>query len=56
MSDEVTEYLKEIAIDYKKEIGEFTFYNGKGIYSNHLSILKKNDELLASIQSNDLVE
>ena len=41
LNDEVTEYLKEIAIEYKKEIGEFTFYNGKGIYSNHLAILKK---------------
>lgn len=56
MSDEVTEYLKEIAIDYKKEIGEFTFYNGKGIYSNHLSILKKNENLLAFMLSNDLVD
>ena len=56
MSDEVTEYLKEIAIEYKKEIGEFTFYNGKGIYSNHLSILKKNDNLLAFMLPNDLVD
>ena len=54
MNDEVNEYLKEIAIDYKKEIGEFTFYNGKGIYSNHLSILKKNDNILAFMLSNDL--
>ena len=54
LNDEVTEYLKEIAIEYKKEIGEFTFYNGKGIYSNHLAILKKNENLLAFMLTNEL--
>lgn len=54
MNDEVTEYLKEIALEYKKEIGEFTYYNGKGIYTNHLTILKKNDNILAFMLSNNL--
>ena len=56
MDDEVTEYLKKIAIDYKKEIGDFTFYRGKGIYTNHLAILKKNENLLAFMLSNDIIE
>ena len=56
VDDEVNEYLKNIAIDYKKEIGEFTFYRGKGIYSNHLARLKKYEDLLAFMLSNDLIE
>lgn len=56
MNNEVTEYLKEIAIEYKKEIGDFIFYNGKGIYSNHLKILKKNENLLAFTLTNELSE
>lgn len=56
MNDEVTEYLKDVAIDYKKEIGDFTFYRGKGIYSNHLATLKKNENLLAFMLTNELVE
>lgn len=55
MNDEVNQYLKEIALEYKKEIGDFTYYNGKGIYTNHLSILKKNDKILAFMLSNNLV-
>ena len=43
MNDELTEYLKEIAIEYNKEIGDFTFYNGKGIFTNHLSKIKKDE-------------
>lgn len=56
MGDEVTEYLKEIALEYKKELGEYTFYNGKGIYTNHLKILKKNDDKLAFMLTNELAE
>ena len=56
MNDEVTEYLKDVAIDYKKEIGDFTFYRGKGIYSNHLATLKKDENLLAFMLTNELVE
>ena len=56
MNDEVTEYLKEIAIEYKKEIGDFTFYNGKGIFTNHLSKIKKDENLLAFILTNELCE
>ena len=56
MNDKVTEYLKNIAIDYKKDIGDFTFYRGKGIYTNHLAILKKNENLLAFMLSNDIIE
>ena len=56
MNDEVTEYLKGIAIEYKKEIGEFTFYNGKGIFTNHLSKIKKDENLLAFMLTNELCE
>ena len=56
MGDEVTEYLKEIALEYKKELGEYTFYNGKGIYTNHLKILKKDDDKLAFLLTNELIE
>ena len=56
MGDEVTEYLKEIALEYKKELGEYTFYNGKGIYTNHLKILKKDDDKLAFLLTNELAE
>lgn len=56
MGDEVTEYLKEIALEYKKELGEYTLYNGKGIYTNHLKILKKDDDKLAFLLTNELAE
>lgn len=55
-NDEVTEYLKEIALEYKKEIGDFIFYNGKGIYTNHLAAIKKNENLLAFMLSNELLD
>ena len=56
MKDEVTEYLQEIALEYKKEIGDFTFHNGKGIFTNHLKILKKNEDILAFILSNEILD
>lgn len=54
MNDEVAEYLKELVIDYKKEIGDFTFFGGRGIYSNHLAKIKKNENRLAFMISNDI--
>ena len=56
MNDEVNEYLKEITLEYKKEIGDFTFHNGKGIFTNHLKFLKKNEDILAFMLSNDILD
>ena len=55
-NDEATNYLKEIALEYKRELGEYTFYNGKGIYTNHLKILKKGENKLAFMLTNELLD
>ena len=53
---DINEYIKETALDYKKEIGDFTFYKGKGIYKNHLKNFIKNEKLLAFAFQNELKE
>lgn len=53
---DVNEYIKETALDYKKEIGDFTFYKGKGIYKNHLKNFIKNKKLMALAFQNELKE
>ena len=45
-NEEVKEYLMEIALEYRKGIGEFTLHNGKGIYTKHLEKIIKNEKLL----------
>jgi len=53
---DVNEYIKETALDYKKEIGDFTFYKGKGIYKNHLKNFIKNEKIMALAFQNALKE
>jgi hypothetical protein len=53
---DINEYIKETALDYKKEIGDFTFYKGKGIYKNHLKNFIKNEKLMAFVFQNELKE
>ena len=53
---DVNEFIKETALNYKKEIGDFTFYKGKGIYKNHLKNFIKNEKLLAFAFQNELKE
>lgn len=53
---DVNEYIKETALDYKKEIGDFTFYKGKGIYKNHLKNFIKNEKIMALAFQNELKE
>lgn len=49
-------YIKGITKDYKKKIGDFTFYRGKGIFSNHLRNLMKNERKIAFMLTNELIE
>jgi hypothetical protein len=49
-------YIKGITMDYKRKIGDFTFYRGKGIFSNHLRNLMKNERKIAFMLTNQLVE
>jgi hypothetical protein len=53
---DINEYIKETALDYKKEIGDFTFYKGKGIYKNHLKNFIKNEKIMAFVFQNELKE
>ena len=43
-------------MDYKRKIGDFTFYRGKGIFSNHLRNLMKNERKIAFMLTNELAE
>ena len=47
-TDEINEAFKIYTLDYKKKMGEFTFYNGKGIFSGHVSTLANGDRIVMS--------
>ena len=53
---DVNEFIRETALDYKKEIGDFTFFKGKGIYKNHLKNFIKNEKLMTYAFQNELKE
>lgn len=55
-NSDLDNYIKGITMDYKKKIGDFTLYRGKGIFSNHLRNLMKNEKKLAFMLTNELVE
>jgi len=55
-NSDLDNYIKGITMDYKRKIGDFTFYRGKGIFSNHLKNLMKNERKLAFMLSNELTE
>ena len=53
---ELNNYIKKITLDYKKNMGEFTFYRNRGIFTSHLENLIKNEKLLALMVTKDLFE
>ena len=53
---DVDNYIKGTAKDYRKDLGEFTFYRGKGIFTGHLADIIKNEKLLAKMLLNELFE
>ena len=55
-NSDLDNYIKGITMDYKKKIGDFTFYRGKGIFSNHLRNLMKNERKIAFMLTNELIE
>lgn len=55
-NSDLDNYIKGITMDYKRKIGDFTFYRGKGIFSNHLRNLMKNERKIAFMLTNELAE
>ena len=53
---DLNNYLKKITLDYKKNMGEFTFYRNRGIFASHRDNLIKNEKLLAFMVTNELFE
>ena len=44
-NDEVDETFKKYTLEYKKKMGDFTFYNGKGVFSGHVNTLANGDKI-----------